>query len=232
VRIRDLSVIDLRFPTSRTHAGTDAVHVDPDYSAAYVILTTDEGVEGHGLTFTIGRGNEVVVAAIQTSRHLVIDWKTSPGFGDFWRRLASGFAASLARSGRRPSRPRGNRKCAVGSLREIGRQATLETVGRHDAAPVRCIDFRYIEDALTRDEAVGILERNAHTKANREAGCAASVTRPIRRRSAGWGPPTRQFDRVSRRRRMDTFQSESRGERMKVADALAWCGGRSARITR
>ena len=72
MRIRELSVIDLRFPTSRTHAGTDAVHVDPDYSAAYVILTTDAGLEGHGLTFTIGRGNEVVVAAIEAFRHLVI----------------------------------------------------------------------------------------------------------------------------------------------------------------
>ena len=47
--ITDLSVLDLRFPTSRTHAGTDAVHVDPDYSAAYVVLKTDAGLEGHGL---------------------------------------------------------------------------------------------------------------------------------------------------------------------------------------
>jgi L-fuconate dehydratase len=46
--IRELTVLDLRFPTSRTHAGTDAVHVDPDYSAAYVVLKTDAGLEGHG----------------------------------------------------------------------------------------------------------------------------------------------------------------------------------------
>ena len=63
--IRDLEVLDLRFPTSRTHAGTDAVHVDPDYSAAYVILRTDASLEGHGLTFTIGRGNDVQLAAIR-----------------------------------------------------------------------------------------------------------------------------------------------------------------------
>ena len=58
---------DLRFPTSRTLAGSDAMHHAPDYSAAYVILRTDSpaGLEGHGLTFTIGRGNEVCVAAIR-----------------------------------------------------------------------------------------------------------------------------------------------------------------------
>src|SRR6187431_2581332 len=59
MKITDLSVLDLRFPTSRDQVGSDAVHTDPDYSAAYVILETDEKLEGHGLTFTIGRGNEV-----------------------------------------------------------------------------------------------------------------------------------------------------------------------------
>ena len=61
--IVDLEILDLRFPTSRAAVGTDAMHPDPDYSAAYVILTTDEGLEGHGLTFTIGRGNEICAAA-------------------------------------------------------------------------------------------------------------------------------------------------------------------------
>src|SRR5436190_24392420 len=90
--ISELTVIDLRFPTSRTHAGTDAVHVDPDYSAAYVVLKTDVGLEGHGLTFTIGRGNEVVVAAIEAYRHLVVGERLeaiAEDFAGFWRRLAS-----------------------------------------------------------------------------------------------------------------------------------------------
>src|SRR5258708_12048601 len=58
---------DIRFPTSRTLAGSDAMNNDPDYSAAYVVLLTDHpaGLEGHGLTFTIGRGTEVCVAAIR-----------------------------------------------------------------------------------------------------------------------------------------------------------------------
>ena len=61
-----LEVIDIRFPTSRTLDGSDAMNPDPDYSAAYVVLRTDagDGLEGHGLTFTIGRGTEVVVAAV------------------------------------------------------------------------------------------------------------------------------------------------------------------------
>ncbi len=65
--ITSLRALDIRTPTSRTLAGSDAMHVDPDYSGAYVILGTDagDGVEGHGLTFTIGRGNEVVCAAIE-----------------------------------------------------------------------------------------------------------------------------------------------------------------------
>src|SRR6476660_10606421 len=90
--INELTVIDLRFPTSHTHAGTDAVHVDPDYSAAYVVLSTDAGLEGHGLTFTIGRGNEVVVAAIEAFRHLVVGERLeaiAEDFAGFWRRLAS-----------------------------------------------------------------------------------------------------------------------------------------------
>ena len=89
--IRGLDVLDLRFPTSRTRAGTDAVHSDPDYSAAYVVLRTDGGVEGHGLTFTIGRGNEVVAAAIDAFRHLVVGQRLediTADFAAFWRRLA------------------------------------------------------------------------------------------------------------------------------------------------
>ncbi|MGZ8734014.1 MAG: fuconate dehydratase, partial [Acidimicrobiia bacterium] len=67
--ITGLSVLDVRAPTSRTLAGSDAVHGDPDYSAAYVVLSTDGDLAGHGLTFTIGRGTEVVCAAVEALRH-------------------------------------------------------------------------------------------------------------------------------------------------------------------
>ena len=106
--VTDIEVIDVRFPTSRQLDGSDAMNPDPDYSAAYVVLETDTaGLEGHGLTFTIGRGNEICVAAIAVassrdkrklgaaSRHIAIWLK---------RRLPSINMAWLAS---RPVRPCG-----------------------------------------------------------------------------------------------------------------------------
>ena len=61
ITITGVRIIDLRFPTSLEHIGSDAVNKDPDYSAAYCILETDAGLEGHGLTFTLGRGTELCV---------------------------------------------------------------------------------------------------------------------------------------------------------------------------
>src|SRR5947207_15462286 len=83
---------DIRFPTSRSLDGSDAMNRDPDYSAAYVVLKTDspDGLEGHGLTFTIGRGNELCVAAIEARKHLVVG-KTLESFttdmGAFWHMI-------------------------------------------------------------------------------------------------------------------------------------------------
>lgn len=65
ITIRNVRVIDLRFPTSRQAIGSDVINKDPDYSAAYCILETDTDLEGHGLTFTLGRGTELCVSAIQ-----------------------------------------------------------------------------------------------------------------------------------------------------------------------
>src|SRR5216684_6105241 len=90
--ISRLSVRDIRTPTSRTLAGSDAMHTDPDYSATYVVLTTDarDGLEGHGMTFTLGRGNEVCVAAVRALQHLVLGSTLESITGDmgaFWQRL-------------------------------------------------------------------------------------------------------------------------------------------------
>ena len=90
MKITGLEIIDLRFPTSLTNDGTDAVHKDPDYSAAYVILHTDGGLEGHGFTFTIGRGNEVCAEAIRAFAPLVIGRDVDEVFAHpaaFWRAL-------------------------------------------------------------------------------------------------------------------------------------------------
>ena len=92
MKITGLRTYDLRFPTSQALDGSDAMNPDPDYSAAYVILETDTGLEGHGLTFTIGRGNEVVVAAIEALRDRVtgldLAW-IAENPGRFWRHMTS-----------------------------------------------------------------------------------------------------------------------------------------------
>src|SRR5262249_721585 len=89
--ITNVTARDIRFPTSRTLDGSDAMNRDPDYSAAYVVLKTDDpALEGHGLTFTIGRGNERCVAAIDALKYLVVG-KTLESFtadmGAFWRMI-------------------------------------------------------------------------------------------------------------------------------------------------
>ena len=90
ITITGAHVRDIRMPTSRTLAGSDAMHTDPNYSAAYVSLETDgpRGIEGHGLTFTIGRGNEVVVAAVRALAPIIggrtLESITSD-FASFWR---------------------------------------------------------------------------------------------------------------------------------------------------
>ena len=175
MKITDLSVLDLRFPTSRDQVGTDAVHTDPDYSAAYVILETDGGLEGHGLTFTIGRGNEVCAAAIHAFRHLVVgrDLRDiTSDFGGFWHSLAG--ESQLRWLGPEKGVLHLALAAVVNALWDLyvkaERQARVEAACGHAPAQlVSCIDFHHITDALTPDEAFSILERFAATKPAREA---------------------------------------------------------------
>jgi L-fuconate dehydratase len=189
--ITDLQVVDLRFPTSRTQDGTDAMHTDPDYSAAYVILKTDDGPEGHGFAFTIGRGNEICAAAIHAFRHHVVGCRLNDitvDFGGFWRRLA----------GDSQLRWLGPEKGVVHLALAAIVNAVWDLYGKVEGKPVwklladmtpkqlvSCIDFRYITDALTPEEAFDILDRQSRTKADREsvvrrAGYPAYTT------SVGW----------------------------------------------
>src|SRR6185436_17713492 len=94
IRIVKAATYDVRFPTSRSGAGSDAVNSDPDYSAAYVALETNhvDGLSGHGLTFTIGRGTEVCVAAIEALSHHVVGADVDElvaDLGGLWRRLVT-----------------------------------------------------------------------------------------------------------------------------------------------
>ena len=189
--IRDLEVLDLRFPTSRTHAGTDAVHVDPDYSAAYVVLKTDAGLEGHGLTFTIGRGNEVVAAAIDAFRHLVVGQRLAgitADFAAFWHRLASD--SQLRWLGPEKGVIHLALAAIVNAVWDLYAKAERKPVWKllADMTPQRlvsCIDFRYITDAITSDEAIAMLERQARTKGEREAELLRSGY-PAYTTSVGW----------------------------------------------
>ena len=89
-RVLNFDVIDVRFPTSRALDGSDAMNKDPDYSAAYVVVRTSGSEDGHGFVFTIGRGNEVAVAAIRAVEPLVVGLDVDEvldDMGGFWRSL-------------------------------------------------------------------------------------------------------------------------------------------------
>src|SRR5215510_10508300 len=175
ITITDLESLDLRFPTSRTLAGSDAVHKDPDYSAAYVILKTDAGTEGHGLTFTVGRGNELCVAAIESMRYLVVGKRLddiTADFAGFWRSMAS--ESQLRWLGPEKGVIHLALAAIVNAVWDLYAKAERKPLWKllADMTPrqvVSCIDFRYITDALTADEAAEMLERQAASKSDRES---------------------------------------------------------------
>ncbi len=191
MKITDLSVLDLRFPTSKEQVGSDAVHTDPDYSAAYVILTTDGVLEGHGLTFTIGRGNEVVAAAIESFRHLVVgrDLRDiTADFGAFWHSLAG--ESQLRWLGPEKGVIHLALAAVVNAVWDLYAKAEGKPVWKllADMTPaqlVSCIDFHHITDALTREEALSILARHVATKAERETQLLKSGY-PAYTTSVGW----------------------------------------------
>ncbi len=191
MRIRDVIVRDIRFPTSRHHIGSDAMNVDPDYSAAYVVLKTDEMLEGHGLTFTIGRGNELCVAAVHALKTLVIG-KTLEEFtrdmGAFWRMITGD--SQLRWVGPEKGVIHLATAAIVNAVWDLWAKAEGKPVWKllADLTPeelVRCIDFRYISDALTKNEALAILRANVATKAQRESEMLRDGY-PAYTTSAGW----------------------------------------------
>lgn len=175
--ITDVIARDIRFPTSRSLDGSDAMNEAPDYSAAYVILKTNspDGVEGHGLTFTIGRGTEVCVAAIDALKYLVVgkslDSFTS-NMGAFWRMITGD--SQLRWLGPEKGVIHLATAAVVNAVWDLYAKVERKPLWKllADLSPeeiVACIDFRYITDALTPEEALQILRRNAPTRAEREA---------------------------------------------------------------
>jgi L-fuconate dehydratase len=191
--ITDLEVVDLRFPTSRALDGSDAMNPDPDYSAAYVILRTDaaDGLEGHGFAFTIGRGTEVVVAAIEALRPLVLGREVEAveaDLGGFWRALV----------GDSQLRWIGPEKGVIHLATAAVVNAVWDLVAKRAGVPVwrllarmtpaqivALVDFRYLTDALTPGEALAMLEAAEPGRINRIADLERDGY-PAYTTSAGW----------------------------------------------
>jgi L-fuconate dehydratase len=203
MNITGLRTFDLRFPTSQALDGSDAMNPDPDYSAAYVILDTDGGLEGHGLTFTIGRGNEVVVAAIEALKPriagLALDWIVENP-GRFWRHMTSD--SQLRWIG--PDK--GAMHLATGAVVNAAWDLMAKAAGKPvwrllaDMTPeqlVSIIDFRYLTDALTPEEALQIFRRAEPGKPERIAELEANGY-PCYTTSAGWlGYPNDKLTRLA-----------------------------------
>jgi L-fuconate dehydratase len=173
MKVTSLGVHDVRFPTSRRLDGSDAMNPDPDYSAAYVVLRTDTGAEGHGFCFTIGRGNEVCVAAIEAYAPLVIGHDLDlADLGEFARRLTHDSQLRWL----------GPEKGVVQMAAAALINAAFDLAGRvagvpvwrllSDMAPEQVVDladWRYLTDALRPAEAVDLLRAARSGRAEREA---------------------------------------------------------------
>ena len=191
MKITELRARDIRFPTSLDLSGSDAMNPDPDYSAAYVVLETDGGLAGHGLAFTLGRGTEIVIAAVRALEHLVVGRSLDEFSGDmggFWRRLTSD--SQLRWIGPEKGAMHLATAAVVNAVWDLWAKSEGKPVWRlvADLEPaefVRLVDFRYLTDALTPAEALAMLERRADGKARRtehvlRRGYPAYTT------SAGW----------------------------------------------
>jgi L-fuconate dehydratase len=190
-KITGFETFDVRFPTSRTLSGSDAMNPDPDYSAAYVIVRTDgaDDLAGHGFTFTIGRGNDVQLAAIRALEPFLVGRDTDEllaDLGGLHRRLTHdsplhwlGPACGVIHM-------------AIGAVlnacwdmaaRRAGKPLWLLLSQMSPEQLADLVDFRYLADALTRDEAVAILERgqdgkDARIEALQRVGYPAYSTAP------------------------------------------------------
>ena len=190
--VTNLRALDIRFPTSDQLDGSDAMNPAPDYSAAYCILETGTpGLEGHGLTFTIGRGNELCCAAIEALAPLVIglelDWiREDPA--RFWRRMTGD--SQLRWVGPDKGVVHLATAAIVNAVWDIWAKVEGKPVWQlvADMSPaeiVRLIDFRYLTDCITPEEAIDLLQARSAGKTERVASLLASGY-PCYTTSAGW----------------------------------------------
>ncbi|WP_327322456.1 fuconate dehydratase [Streptomyces sp. NBC_01210] len=187
--VTEFEVHDIRFPTSEQLHGSDAMNPDPDYSAAYVVMRATDGAEGHGFCFTIGRGNDVTAAAIEALRPYVVG-RPAP-------RTAADLAAlhhDLTHDSqlRWLGPEKGVMHMAAGAVVNAAWDLAAKRAGRpvweflasmSSEELVSLVDFRYLTDVLTREEALAILRAaepgRAERAANlRESGYPAYTTSP------------------------------------------------------
>jgi L-fuconate dehydratase len=173
--ITAVEAVDVRFPTSAHLDGSDAMNPEPDYSATYVTVRTSADGAGYGLAFTVGRGNDVVVAAVRALAPLVAGLPAADVVGDM-----GGFSRRL--TGDSQLRWLGPEKGAIHMAAAAIINAVWDLYGRREGKPVwqllselspeqlvGLVDFRYLRDALTEDEALAILRRAEPGRAERTA---------------------------------------------------------------
>ncbi|MEV6641521.1 enolase C-terminal domain-like protein [Amycolatopsis sp. NPDC051371] len=189
--ISAIEAVDVRFPTSLSLDGSDAMNPEPDYSAAYVTIRTSAGQEGYGLAFTVGRGNDVQVAAVRALVPLIAGMPVDDALADL-----GGFSRRL--TGDSQLRWLGPDKGAIHMAAAAIVNAVWDLRARREGKPVwrllaelppaelvDLIDFRYLQEALTRDEALDILRRAEPGRAARQAELLASGY-PAYATTPGW----------------------------------------------
>jgi len=191
-KIVKLTTYDLRFPTSDNLDGSDAMNPDPDYSAAYVILETDDSsLTGHSFAFTLGRGNDLCCEAIKALQHLVIgldlNW-IEENQSVFSRRMTSD--SQLRWVGPEKGIIHMASGAIINAVWDLLAKSKKKPLWKliSDMSPKQisnCIDFRHITDFLNEDEAISILSAHQDTKSSRvskldKEGYPCYVT------SAGW----------------------------------------------
>ncbi len=174
VTITELTTHDVRFPTSEHLDGSDAMNPSPDYSAAYVVLHASDGSQGHALAFTVGRGNEIQVAAIRALAPLLVGRAVDEVLGDLGR-----FGRQL--TGDSQLRWLGPEKGVIQMAAGAVVNAAWDLRATREGQPlarlladlpaeeiVSLVDFRYLRDALTPQEALDILRAAGPGRLERE----------------------------------------------------------------
>jgi L-fuconate dehydratase len=191
IRITGVRVLDVRFPTSLGSIGSDAVNKDPDYSAAYCIFATDSELEGHGLTFTLGRGNEIVVEAVEYLAKNALGRTLASIIEDlcaFSRQMTDD--SQFRWLGPEKGVIHVAAGAVINAIWDLWAKAEGKPVWRllAEMTPEQicsAVDFRYIDDAITREEALDILSRSQASMSERLKRLEADGY-PAYTTSAGW----------------------------------------------